>query len=292
MMLTTKFFLTTVITAYLECHILAYSRKVLKSIRHQVKHDCVQRTDISESNILDNITIQDNLKLQLPMNGTVHTSLEMENKLLISQKKMIENISQIIDSRNYSSEIMQGVLEGIVADIIGASFNEQEVTFTSIDTVHLTMKSLLLDMLMNTATLFLPKIQNLLLKPKVSFDFVKSCYKPLVMLYLSFILYALHFQQFQLDDSDRLPYREPDLDGLENTTDYSQPATASLLFQLVLTMAKCILMPLLFHGLAHTLPSVTTHMGMEILRNVMGILHTIFNSDGDATAFANRLISV
>lgn len=168
MFLSFKIFLATIITVCFMSNILTNSSKLLKSMRHQVKHLYRSFMDTSESNILDNLTMQDGRKMQLLVNGSTDKNIELsENSVLLSQTEILENASNIIGSRNYSSEIIQGVWEGIVAEIVATSFNEQEGVFTAYDTVHLAMKSLLLDMLMNTATLFLPKLQTSLLKVSV-----------------------------------------------------------------------------------------------------------------------------
>lgn len=87
---------------------------------------------------------------------------------LIDDAKVLEEIKSSIATRNFTKEIVQGISEGFLAELVSVVLYESSQPYTVAETVHTSFKSVLLDMLTNFVTVAYPKIQQ---EVQVSFLF-------------------------------------------------------------------------------------------------------------------------
>jgi hypothetical protein len=73
---------------------------------------------------------------------------------------LLENINQSFCGRNYTCEIKHGIYEAVMAEIVSGMLNENSHEYTSGEAVHLTIKSLILDILTNVFTIVVPRVTN------------------------------------------------------------------------------------------------------------------------------------
>ena len=79
---------------------------------------------------------------------------------LVDDAKILEEISSSIATRNLTKEIVQGISEGFLAELVSVILYESSQPYTVAETVHTSFKSVLLDMLTNFVTVAYPKIQQ------------------------------------------------------------------------------------------------------------------------------------
>ena len=79
---------------------------------------------------------------------------------LIDDAKVLEEIKSSIATRNFTKEIVQGISEGFLAELVSVILYESSQPYTVAETVHTSFKSVLVDMLTNFVTVAYPKIQQ------------------------------------------------------------------------------------------------------------------------------------
>ena len=153
-----RIFLIAFISTFAESHrFVTHARRLVKSIKNNIK--CT----FSSTFGYDQSQQYRDLKLEFFMNQSTLFNASNEESTNVTYLESIETLSNVIKNRNYYFEITQGIWEGMAAEIVTSFLSEERYSYSTADTVHLTLKSVMLDMLTNAATLLLPKLQSQLL---------------------------------------------------------------------------------------------------------------------------------
>jgi hypothetical protein len=138
---------------------------------------------------------------------------------------LLHEINQTFQKRNYSFDVLQGIQEGFAAEVLSAMFNDISYDYTTVDAIHLTVKSLLLDMLTNSFAVVYPMVN----------ERAHSNASP------------LQSKQGELNKA-----------------------------RIGIIMLRCVVIPMLSHGVAHTLPTAAMHMIIEDVREYLGLVFGFF----------------
>lgn len=141
-----------------------------------------------------------------------------------SEEPIEPYINQTVLQRPLGFDFVQGLQEGIMAEIISVALDDTNYEYTTIDAFHLTLKSLILDILTNLFTIIYPMVNA---KERIGGN------------------------------------------GSNVSEEESEYLIKRRMIKLGVVVLRCFIIPLLFHGIAHTVPTVAMHFIIENMEEII-----------------------